>query len=50
VSTLRHRRVTLNVVTHQPRELRYWCDQVGPEANKVREHLFGGFSSGGPTC
>jgi len=45
------------------RELRHWCeklqaseeewrravDQVGPDAEKVREHLFGGFTSGGPT-
>ena len=44
-------------------ELRYWCEklhaseeelrraveQVGPDAEKVREHLFGGFTSGGPT-
>ena len=44
-------------------DLRYWCeklhasedelrravDQVGPDAEKVREHLFGGFTSGGPT-
>ncbi len=46
-----------------PRELRYWCeqlraseeelrravDQVGPQVEKVREHLVGGFTSGGPT-
>jgi len=45
------------------RELRYWCeklraseeelrravDQVGPDVDKVREHLVGGFTSGGPT-
>jgi len=45
------------------RDLRYWCeklrasedevrravDQVGPDAEKGREHLFGGFTSGGPT-
>ena len=46
-----------------PRALRYWCeklkaseaelrravDQVGPDADKVREHLMGGFTSAGPT-
>ena len=45
------------------RQLRYWCeklqaseeelrravDQVGPDVDKVREHLVGGFTSGGPT-
>ena len=45
------------------RELRYWCEklhaseeelrraveQVGPDVDKVREHLVGGFTSGGPT-
>lgn len=45
------------------RELRYWCerlhaseaelrravDQVGPDVDKVREHLVGGFTSAGPT-
>jgi hypothetical protein len=46
-----------------PRELRYWCDklgaseeelrravdQVGPNPERVREHLVGGFNSSGPT-
>jgi hypothetical protein len=46
-----------------PERLRYWCEklqaseeelrraveQVGPDADKVREHLVGGFTSGGPT-
>lgn len=45
------------------RSLRYWCDklhasedelrravdQVGPNPDKVREHLMGGFHSAGPT-
>jgi Protein of unknown function (DUF3606) len=45
------------------RQLRYWCeklhaseeelrravDHVGPDVDKVREHLVGGFTSGGPT-
>ena len=45
------------------RELRYWCeqlqaseeelrravDQVGPDVDKVREHLVGRFTCGGPT-
>jgi len=44
-------------------DLRYWCeklraseeelrravDQVGPDPEKVREHLMGGFSTAGPT-
>jgi hypothetical protein len=35
---------------HDPRqELRRAVDQVGADAEKVREHLFGGFTSGGPT-
>jgi len=43
--------------------VRYWCeklrvpedqlrravDQVGPDPDKVREHLVGGFTSAGPT-
>jgi hypothetical protein len=43
--------------------LRYWCeklrasedevrravDQVGPDADKVREHLMGGFTTAGPS-
>ena len=43
--------------------VRYWCerlraseeelrravDQVGPNPEKVREHLMGGFNSAGPT-
>ena len=46
-----------------PRELRGWCeklqaseeevrravDQVGRDPDKVRQHLFGGFTSAGPT-
>ena len=46
-----------------PRDLGEWCaklraseeevrravEQVGPDPDKVREHLMGGFSSGGPT-
>jgi len=45
------------------RQLRYWCEKlhaseeelrravehVGPDVDKVREHLVGGFTSGGPT-
>ena len=45
------------------RELQYWCeklgasedelrrtvDQVGPRVKDVREHLFGGFTTAGPT-
>jgi|GraSoiStandDraft_46_1057282.scaffolds.fasta_scaffold56410_2 Protein of unknown function (DUF3606) len=44
-------------------QLRYWCEElhaseeelrravehVGPDVDKVREHLVGGFTSGGPT-
>jgi hypothetical protein len=30
-------------------ELRRAVDQVGPDPEKVREHLVGGFTSGGPT-
>jgi len=46
-----------------PRSLRDWCqrlhaseeevrravDQVGPDAEKVRQHLVGGFTAAGPT-
>lgn len=49
--------------TSDPGALRYWCEklhaseeelkraveQVGPDAAKVREHLVGGFTTGGPT-
>jgi hypothetical protein len=30
-------------------ELRRAVDQVGPKVKDVREHLFGGFTSAGPT-
>jgi hypothetical protein len=30
-------------------ELRRAVEQVGPDADKVREHLFGGFNASGPT-
>jgi hypothetical protein len=30
-------------------ELRRAVDQVGPEAEAVRQHLFGGFTTAGPT-
>jgi len=30
-------------------EVRRAVDQVGSDAEKVRQHLFGGFTSGGPT-
>ena len=46
-----------------PQDLREWCrklrasedelrravDQVGPDPDKVRQHLVGGFTSAGPT-
>ncbi len=46
-----------------PQSVRHWCeklrvpeedlrravDQGGPEAEKVREHLVGGFNASGPT-
>jgi Protein of unknown function (DUF3606) len=32
-----------------PEELRHVIDQVGPKVDAVREHLVGGFTSGGPT-
>ena len=48
---------------NEPRSLRDWCeklqaseeevrravDQVGRDADKVRQHLVGGFTSAGPT-
>ena len=30
-------------------ELRRTVDQVGPKVKDVREHLFGGFTTAGPT-
>lgn len=30
-------------------EVRRAVDQVGPNPDKVREHLMGGFTTGGPT-
>ncbi|HEX2198242.1 MAG TPA: DUF3606 domain-containing protein [Burkholderiales bacterium] len=30
-------------------ELRRAVDQVGPQVEDVREHLFGGFTTAGPT-
>ena len=46
-----------------PQSVRHWCEklrvredelrraveQVGPDTEKVREHLFGGFNPSGPT-
>ena len=53
----------MEIDVENPRELRHWCeklraseeelrravDQVGPDVEKVREHLVGGFTNGGPT-
>ena len=59
----RLQRYGMDIDMKDGRALRYWCeklhaseeelrraiDQVGPDADKVREHLVGGFTSGGPT-
>jgi hypothetical protein len=52
-----------NIDVKDASNLRYWCEklhaseqelrraveQVGPDADKVREHLVGGFNNSGPT-
>jgi hypothetical protein len=53
----------LTIDVHDPKQLRYWSeqlkasedelrrmvDQVGPRVDDVRQHLFGGFTTAGPT-
>jgi hypothetical protein len=55
--------VNKSIDVRDEQSLHYWCDklhaseeelrravdQVGTDPHKVREHLFGGFSTAGPT-